>query len=163
MLNKILDELKNMEESYEEVKYEEKNEMGFIIRRNSDILAQCGFSIACMSIGKFDENYVPVIIVDYDFMDISDNAKQFMIYHELGHFELQRDKMINEWDGTRDITMEYEADEYAMNKIGLSNAIYAINELIEVVNEISFGINTEGIKELENRLDNILNKSIIME
>lgn len=134
------------------------NEFGMVIIRNNELLAVNGLAIAMAGMLQFDnkENYVPMIVVDDRFMEMSDNGKMFTIAHEMGHFNLHatEEKMFNT-EYTRDINDEFEADEYAAKQIGYQSAIFGLEELQEVLDIDSNGENVEGIEEMEIRINHL--------
>jgi len=164
MLNNILNNVENMMEQETQVTVNDINEMGFIFIKSTDIISSCGYLIACMTIARFEEDVeAPVVIIDYNFEDLSKNAQAFMIYHELGHYALQRDKLVNIEGVYRDINDEFEADEYAMAQIGCDNAIAAMEEMLEMMDELSFGLNELGMEEVRIRIDNLKRVKALVE
>lgn len=162
MLNKIIDRLYNMEEDNSPVRVEEINELGFAVRRSSDSLAAYGIALAGLGIVDVDGLYVPVIMVDYDFIEELDrNTQMFLLYHEMGHYNLQKDYILNGYT-EREIRLEYEADEYAAKMMGVENAIKALEAAKRAIDEISFGTNTLGMEEIDIRIENLVNKFTIL-
>lgn len=155
MLNNILNNVENMVELNHELTVSDINEMGFIFTKYSDLIMSCGFMLSAMTIAKFDEILAPVVIIDYNFEDVSRNAQEFLVYHELGHYYKQKETIMQQNGVYRDINDEYEADEYAAEQIGYENAINALNELIVVMDELSGGLNIAGIEEVRDRINNL--------
>ena len=158
MLNNILNNVEIMEELDRMVTAEDINEMGFVFVKYSDGLAPLGIVFIGMSIGQFENDIeAPVVIIDYNFEDLSRNAQAFMINHELGHYKLQRDLMMQQEAGLfRTIDIEFEADEYAAEQIGIENAINALIEVKEtMINDLFFDEDNLGIKEIETRIENL--------
>lgn len=104
------------------------------------------------------------IVVDNDFMKLSDNAKKFLLYHEVGHIAHKHLKSYSkEKKGKiqkerkrciKNNTVHYwekEADEFVMNNIPGIDCISALNEMKDYIK------NRTGItdKEIENRIKNL--------
>lgn len=158
MLNNILNNVENMEELDHMVTAEDINEMGFVLVKYSDGLAPLGIIYAGMTIAKFENDVeAPVVMIDYNFEDLSRNAQAFMLNHELGHYKLQRDLIVQQEQGLfRTIDIEFEADEYAAEQIGKENAIDALIELKEaMINDLFIDEDSIGIKEVETRIENL--------
>ena len=134
------------------------NEYGYVTIRNNELLMFNGLAIAMAGFLQFDnmDNYVPMIVVDDRFMEMSENGRKFTIAHELGHFNLHatEDRLFNE-EYVRDINDEFEADEYAAKQMGYQSAIFALEELQEVLDKTSNGENVEGIQEMEIRIQHL--------
>ena len=97
MLNKLMSIINGLEERdlNDGLTENDINELGFVLIRNSEILGYYGTIIAGAfyaneeMIGRDD---VPMIIVDNEFYELSDNCKAFIIGHELGHFANEHEK-----------------------------------------------------------------------
>lgn len=87
------------------------------------------------------------ILVDKDFLKLSDNCKKFILEHEVGHIEAGIEKALN----GRLLENEIEADMYAVNSIGLYESIAALKELYSVINNL-FGSNNREILDRINHL-----------
>ena len=163
MLNNILNNVENMMEQETQVTANDINEMGFVFIKSTDIISSCGYLIVCMTIAQFEEENIeaPVVIIDYNFEDLSKNAQAFMIYHELGHYKLQRDKIVSMTGVYRDINDEFEADEYAMKQLGHENAVAAMEEMLAMMDELSFGMNEIGMEEVRVRIENLNKKALV--
>lgn len=103
------------------------------------ILSDLGTFMACLLISP-EKNYV--VIIDDLFKELSLNAKQYILGHELGHYNLGHLKKFEDPNYTADeteilnkIELEYAADEYAAKMFGYANAVKAMDELIEVINK----------------------------
>lgn len=127
----------------------------YILRKNSKILKESHIAIAGLSITEFDDEYVPCVYYDNTFKTLSEEAQNFVIQHELGHFYRHQDILVNATKAVRDVKLEFEADEYAMCKVGQENSIKALNEIKELLDKISFGRNKVGLKELDRRIEYI--------
>lgn len=165
MLNKLMSKINNLEETMfdDNFDYEKEiSECGILLVKNYDILSS--FNIAMIGIFfvdfKNDKNFVPMIVVDGDFMELSDMTKRFLIGHELGHYEKHMNKIIKP-GYIRNLNDEFEADENGAEMVGLENAIEALEELKDKLNEISFGTNLEGIAEVDLRIENLVNKLMV--
>lgn len=107
------------------------------------------------------------IIVDDVFLDISDNAKQFAILHELGHKYYKHNKTALT-DKERDINEELLADSFALSQGMTSLDIAcALVELYEITLERT-GVKCKEIKiralhfvkQLNNSDKELFNKAI---
>ena len=167
MLNNIIRGFKLYKEYFKNMVYENNNLMftgfdinseGYIIRQNSmQVICVLKSTFCYCSKVTFENGYeVPLLIHDGFFRTLSEDTKRFIIQHELGHYNLQPE--IFESEQKRNINLEYEADEYAMNKVGKEIAIKAINELKETAIAMNFGFKNKAIKEIELRIENLMNK-----
>ena len=103
------------------------------------ILSDLGAFMACLIISP-QKNYA--VIIDDLFKELSVNAKQYVLGHELGHYNLGHLKKFedpynfNPIDNIENkIELEYQADEYAAKMFGYTNAVKAIDEIIAVINK----------------------------
>lgn len=158
MLNKmmnIINTMMNMEENESlEFNREEVNELGFIVRKNSSILKEYGISVCGIKIIE-DENGKDVALILFEdmFNELSMNVRLFSMLHELGHFRWQKNRMKNYFNG-RDIELEFEADEEAMETLGYEKSIEALNEDIEFIK--SKNGSQYAIDELNTRINNLM-------
>lgn len=135
---------------------EEITNRGFIIRKNTMMLSMAGIGIAGLQIVNFsDIGEVPCIIYDDRFMLLNEESRNFVIYHELGHFQLQRDILLEGLVG-RKIEFEYEADKYAADVVGKDIALQALKDIKELIYVSSFGKEKKGIDELNRRIEYIM-------
>lgn len=158
MLNKmmnIINTMMNMEENESlEFNREEVNELGFIVRKNPSILKEYGISVCGIKIIE-DENGKDVALILFEdmFNELSMNVRLFSMLHELGHFRWQKNRMKNYFNG-RDIELEFEADEEAMETLGYEKSIEALNEDIEFIK--SKNGSQYAIDELNTRINNLM-------
>ena len=103
------------------------------------VLSDIGAFMACLMISP-ERNYV--VIIDDLFKELSLNAKQYVLGHELGHYNLGHLKKfedpkynLDETESLNKIELEYAADDYAAKMFGYANAVKAIDEVIEVINK----------------------------
>ena len=103
------------------------------------VLSDIGAFMACLMISP-ERNYV--VIIDDLFKELSLNAKQYVLGHELGHHNLGHLKKfedpnysIDKTENLNKIELEYAADEYAAKMFGYLNAVKAIDEIIGVINK----------------------------
>lgn len=103
------------------------------------VLYDLGAFMACLMISP-ERNYV--VIIDDLFKELSLNAKQYVLGHELGHYNLGHLKKFedpnynfNDAEVLNEIELEYAADEYAAKMFGYLNAVKAIDEIIEIINK----------------------------
>ena len=140
----------------------EINEDGYIMRTNTMRLIQGRANICACQLIQFEENkYVPCLIKDSLFDELSITTQEFIIQHELGHFNLHQDILLNPNFGTKRYdNIEFEADEYAMNKVGKEIAINALKELLDLTLRLNmgFGKNRSAYKEIQRRIENLKNK-----
>lgn len=131
---------------------------GYIIKQNTLKLINTKASICLCQIYKtYDDEYIPCLFVDELYNQLSKESQQFVIYHELGHFNLHKDIFLNAKGLVRNDKIEFEADEYAMNKVGKENAIKALRELQEIGLQLNFGLGKSRsyYKEIERRIENL--------
>lgn len=140
---------------------EEITPEGYVIRHNTMVLMSNGISVAGCTIVKIGFRPVPYIMTDAIFDRMTEETKRFIINHELGHFHCHRNKLlgIEESDERTDI-MEFEADEYSANIIGIENAIKALEEIKETLDILGFGKAKECTNEFDRRIEN-LNKLLV--
>lgn len=134
------------------------NMKGYICKQNTRLVTKRKSLLAFCSKFTFTNGYyVPIIITDGYFRLLSEDTQRFAIQHELGHYNLQPE--IFEDETKRNDTLEFEADEYAMNIVGKEIAIKGLEEIKELLITIHFGKdNKECIKELDRRIYNLMNK-----
>lgn len=128
------------------------NECGYILERNSYAVASKNISFAMLQIVQFPDESAPVITTDYLFELLSDDSKEFIINHEIGHYIYHEEILLDGVDITteRNVNMEMEADSYAAEIVGNEVAIEALSELISIFKSLCAP--EEGIVELENRI-----------
>lgn len=167
MLNNLVKMLNGLEEKSfesEEDRITEKdiNELGFVLINNEFLLAINDIAIAGMFILNFDsiEGYTPMIVIDNNFKEMTNNSKLFIVAHEIGHFKYHIHRITNP-EYIRNINDEFEADEYAAESIGFENAINGLNELKQTLLDLCFDLEEEGVKEIELRIENLMNKSMV--
>lgn len=124
------------------------------------VLSDLGAFMACLIISP-EKNYV--VVIDDLFKELSLNAKQYVLGHELGHYNLGHLKKfedpnytIDETESLNKIELEYAADEYAAKMFGYTNAVKAIDEVTEVINKsmkkgILSNINLTYVKHVFNK------------
>ena len=170
MLNKLMERINNVEmismEEMRETNYfvkENINDLGLILIKNPDLLGWYGLSITGLMFLTIDgvDNYVPGLVMDAEFEKLSETTQRFIIGHELGHYKYHQSK-VTKPGYVRDINDEFEADEYAANIVGLEIAINALEELKDKLYEVSCGTNTIGINEMETRIENLMNKGLVL-
>ena len=156
-LSSIKDQDINMVYGYELIQLEKQ---GYIIKHNTKRSIQNGGNICSITLFRQGNNYIPVIIKDGLFDMLSKESQEFIIQHELGHFNLHLHLLTNEkLIGTiiRNENVEFEADAYAVCKVGKEQAIRAIEEILQIVNTMNFGKETNGMKEFKLRIEKINN------
>lgn len=131
-------------------------EKGYILDKNPGLLVNSSVSFAGMQVMQTHDIftgcpvYTAIISTDDNFDLLSDNTKEFIIQHELGHFDHK--DLITGVVG-RQIALECEADMHAALVIGKDNAINALKELrkmcvfsIEITKRINHIKRMEGLK-----------------
>ena len=107
------------------------------------VLSDLGAFMACLIISP-ERNYT--VVIDDLFKELSLNAKQYVLGHELGHYNLGHLKKFedpnysyifnpDDDDAKNKIELEYQADEYAAKMFGYANVAKAIDEIIAVINK----------------------------
>lgn len=136
----------------------EINEEGYILRKSDKFVKQnkaifciCAYSEFTDSNGK--SVIVPVIVTDDLYEELSENTKRFIILHELGHFNLQIDKIVARNNYKRNLLDEFQADEYAMPTLGTEKVISALKEMKNML------LLPDVSKEMRKRIQNIKNKN----
>lgn len=171
IINNIKDSIGLYVRYFKGVKYDDNrmyftvgeiNESGYIMRFNTIKLIQGKANICACQIIQFEKNkYVPCLFIDNLFDELSIPTQEFIIQHELGHFNLHQDILLNPNFGTKRYdNIEFEADEYAMNIIGKENAVNALEEILDLTLRLNmgFGKNRSAYKEMQRRIQNLKNK-----
>jgi hypothetical protein len=140
----------------------EVNEYGLILLRNNQLLKHFNVVIGCLSVLDFDgnEDYDYMIAIDNGWDGLEEETKKFVIAHELGHKALHVNQMVTGIG--RDISLEYEADEFAAKIIGVENTIEALEDVKFRLYEISFGANKYGMEEIDTRISHLRNKFMVI-
>ena len=143
------------------IKPEEITPEGYVIRHNTLRLMSNGISVAGCTIVKIGFRPVPFIMTDALFDTMTEETKRFIINHELGHFHCHKNKLLGiEESNERNDEMEFEADEYSANIIGIENAIKALKEIKETLDILGFGKARDCTDEFDRRIEN-LNKLLV--
>ena len=140
------------------IKPEEIQPGGYVLRQNTGLLASQKINIAGCTTVKIGLRTVPYIITDSLFNTMSKETQNFIINHELGHFYCHKTKLDNGFE--RNDEMEFEADEYSANIIGIDNAIVALKEIKETLDILGFGKAKDCTDEFDRRIEN-LNKLLV--
>lgn len=131
------------------------NSEGYIIEENTLLLRRNNIMIAgvmemyfpmCGIPGMPGEKF-PYIVVDSLYYQLSDDAKEFIIMHELGHY-YDTKKVYG-----RDIHNEFTADEYALSKLGYKRCIKSLKEIKKLLVLIG------DTKEIKKRINNLAKKN----
>ena len=163
MLNNLMDMINGLKERdlMDGITANDINELGFVLIRNNFILSMYGMAIGGLFIANEEmvgKPNIPMIIVDDVFYEFSKNSRSFIIAHELGHrqHEVQTEGYV------RKINDEFEADEYSAKLVGIDNAIKALNDIKQTLMKKYFMEATdEGIKEIDIRIENLINKFMV--
>ena len=160
MYNNIMNLMNSLEERYykdinDNTIMEDENEYGIILTIDSITVAMTGCAIAAGGVLDFGENQIPSILVDYNYLDMNKTSKRFIIAHELGHIVCQIEKF-KQGNYKRTIEDEFEADEYAMEQVGLEVALEGLNSMKELLD-----YDKATVEELTRRIENLINKSMV--
>lgn len=170
MLNRLMERINNVEmitmEQLMETEYfvkENINDLGFILIKNPELLGYYGLAITGLMFLQIDgiDNYVPGLVMDAEFDELSEETQRFIVGHELGHYKYHQEKVTNP-EYIRDTNDEYEADEYAASIVGFENAIKGLEEIKAKLDEVSCGMNVAGMNETDKRIENLMNKGMIL-
>lgn len=170
MLNKLMEKINSVNTmSLEEIQEgnvfvkENINELGFILVKNPELLGYYGLAITGLMFLQIEgvDNYVPGLVMDSEFEELSYETQRFIVGHELGHYMYHQEKVVNP-EYVRDINDEFEADEYSASIIGFEAAINGLKEIKEKLDEVSCGTNIEGMEEIDIRVENLVNKGMIL-
>ena len=117
------------------IKFDEKDEDGFIVRTDDDIVYGSGFTGACTTLLQFggffaEPDMVPVIFLTTDMTNYSDDVNEWVVYHEKGHYVMGH---LESGYSVRNIEKEIEADLYAASKMGKDEAIKAMTIFAETL------------------------------
>lgn len=137
------------------------NEHGYMMRHNAKRLMQIKASVCLCQLIKFNNGkIVPCFFIDGLFNTLSKETQEFVIQHEMGHFNLHQDILLNAKGLVRNDEIEFQADEYGMSKVGKEKAIKALKELqdLSITLNFGFGKNTSYYKEYNRRIENLMNK-----
>lgn len=143
-----------------------------LVVHNPDAVTANGFMIAMSSVANFSIGQRIVILVDDFYMNLPDDIKEFIIYHEIGHilngdiFDIKFGLFLPKekrhfvrikrmFNSKESILMEEMADLYAADKVGTHTSIKAISLLNEE-------FKTGGKKEIKMRYENLKNISKIL-
>lgn len=110
-----------------------------VVSYNNDVLKSLQVKFAFVRI--IDE-YNYMITVDDTFMKCSNETKNFIIEHEIGHIMLHMNNKIGLTEKIKRFfnclfeinSYEFEADSYACRKVGKECAINAFKEIIKIKN-----------------------------
>lgn len=161
-LNNMISGLKERDLENNMINENDINEFGFVLVKSEAVLNYYGMAIAGMFIANEEavkKANVPMIIVDDIFTNLSESTRIFILGHELGH--LQHEVQIGQY--VRKINDEFEADEYGAKLVGTENAINALNDMKNTLMDSYFlDEEDEPIAEINIRIENLRNKSIVM-
>ncbi len=107
------------------------------------IMARSAFALCYCS--HYDKR--AVIIVDDRYMTLDNSTKEFILQHELGHICFKHDGIFV--DGKRLLVPEYQADDYACNKVGKD---VVLNGLLTLNSKMQGFIYKASREELDRRI-----------
>jgi hypothetical protein len=64
--------------------------------------------------------------------------------------------MLNNEKIKRNILLEFQADEYAKEQLGVKEAINALIELKEALMKMNYGFSSAATKEIDLRINNLI-------
>lgn len=98
--------------------------------KNDLVFALCGLDVAGIGLSEERE---PYFMYNWKFDGLSQKTKDFLFYHELGHYKLgHTDNLAFGETMVRDIQVEFQADYYASLKVGRWTTIKSLAELMKV-------------------------------
>lgn len=103
--------------------------------KNNLVFALCGLDVAGIGLSEERE---PYFMYNWKFDGLSQKTKDFLFYHELGHYKLgHTDDLAVGETMVRDIQVEFDADYYAKLKIGRWATIRSLAELMKVAEPLA--------------------------
>ena len=163
MYNNIMNLMNSLEARYyadinDNIIENTENEYNIILAIDPITIAMSGLAIAAGGLLHFEHEQIAAILVDEHYLSMSETGKRFTIAHELGHLVCQLEKFRN-LGYIRNIDDEFEADEYALEQLGLETTLEGLNEIKNILKE-NF-VPDECLEEINIRIENILNKSMV--
>lgn len=153
----IIKDSKNVNEFFT---YDMVNEEGIIYDYSPATLAKFKIAVAGVQVVQFGiMNLKPRFIYDDVYLQMSKEAQEFIKQHELGHWTLHQNLLLSGM--TRDINLEFEADEYAASMVGTDVAIKGLEELCDVLSTMNFDKRHANTDEIKERITNL--KKLIVE
>ena len=134
-----------------------ENKYNILLAVDPLTIAMSGLAIAAGGVLHFETEMVTTILVDGNYLNMTDTGKRFVIAHELGHIECQIEKF-RQRITERNLADEFEADEYAMKQIGLKDSIKGLKEIRKFL--LLHGA-IDSVKELNKRIRNLRIKAIL--
>lgn len=107
----------------------------FYLQRKKDVryFGDFGICIAAINCLKIFGINIPIIVTDIWFDDLTRNnedMKQFILRHEIGHYELKHFQLdLDSMTIDDKINIEIEADKYASDYVGNNMALYSLESL----------------------------------
>lgn len=159
MFNGIMNLMNSLEARYEKDMFdnmieETENEYNMLLTIDDITIACSGLAIAAGGVLYFEDKQVTSILVDSHYLQMSEIGKKFTIAHELGHIVCQLEKFKPGY--IRNIDDEFEADEYAVEQLGLEIVIKGLEEVKAILVELECNTN-----EIDLRIENLINKSMV--
>lgn len=137
-----------------------ENKYNIMIAIDPITIACSGLAIAAGGVLNFENGeQVATILLDETYLGMDEEHKRFVIAHELGHLVCQIEKF-KAGNYVRNIEDEFEADEYAMEQVGLEVAIETLNEIKSILKEMCTP--EECLNEIDERIENLLNKNMVL-
>lgn len=126
-----------------QIKYDEMDKDGFIIRTDDNMVYGSGFTGAATTLLNFGLGInVPTIFITSDMEKYDNDVKEFIIYHEKGHYIMGNIGMSNE----RILEYEIEADMHAALMMGKERCLKAMEKFNETLTSTS---QKEMVKRME--------------
>lgn len=132
---------------------EDINEEGIIFNYDPLTLQVSGIVVAGVQVIQFADKNVARFIYDDMYKMLTEETQAFVKYHELGHFELQLESLMDPAKAGRFLDREIEADMYGFMHLGKEATIKALNEIKKVLLYLN-NFNTEdpGVAEVDMRI-----------
>lgn len=104
--------------------------------KNNLLFELCGLDVAGIGLSEERE---PYFMYNWKFDDLTQQTKDFLFYHELGHYKLgHTDNLAFGETMVRDIQVEFDADYYASLKVGRRATIRSLVELMKVAEPLAY-------------------------
>ena len=163
MFNDIMNLVNSLEARYRVDMFDNiientENKYNILIAIDPITIACQGLAVAAGGMLHFEHEKIATILVDNNYLNMPGICKRFIIAHELGHLVCQLEKF-KTLGYTRSIEDEFEADEYALEQVGLEASIEGLNAIKEIL--IDMYAADECIEEIDIRIENLMNKSMV--
>ncbi len=163
MYNGLMNLMNNLEARYQisiidNTIMHTENKYNVLLAIDPISISMAGLAIAAGGVLNFETEQVTTILVDNNYLNMTEEGKRFIIAHEVGHITYQIEKF-RSGNYVRNIEDEFEADEYAMEQVGLEASLQGLNEIKAIL--IDSFVAQECIDEIDTRMENLINKSMV--